>query len=106
MPFFSSVLPLFKNFIKCPTFWYKNHENLTKNKEVSVFSLKPEVAGKTPAVTIFYSVLILLQRSLIGKYLRQFWHITLMTIPQLHTGKCIPRFAGIYAYCRYFLDRM
>ena len=22
-----------------------------------------------------------------------------------HTGKCIRRFAGIYAYCRYFIDR-
>ena len=25
---------------------------------------------------------------------------------QTHTGKCIRRFAGIYAYCRYFIDRM
>ena len=23
----------------------------------------------------------------------------------LDTGKCIRRFAGIYAYCRYFIDR-
>ena len=23
-----------------------------------------------------------------------------------HTGKCIRRFAGIYAHCRYFIDRM
>ena len=23
---------------------------------------------------------------------------------QLHTGKCICRFSGIYAYCRYFID--
>ena len=23
----------------------------------------------------------------------------------LHTGKCIRRSAGIYAYCRYFIDR-
>ena len=23
----------------------------------------------------------------------------------VHTGKCIRRFAGIYAYCRYFIDR-
>ena len=23
-----------------------------------------------------------------------------------HTGKCIRRFAGIHAYCRYFIDRM
>ena len=22
-----------------------------------------------------------------------------------HTGKCIRQFAGIYAYCRYFIDR-
>ena len=22
-----------------------------------------------------------------------------------HTGKCIRRFAGIYVYCRYFIDR-
>ena len=24
---------------------------------------------------------------------------------QEHTGKCIRRFGGIYAYCRYFIDR-
>ena len=24
---------------------------------------------------------------------------------QFHTGKCIRRFGGIYAYCRYFIDR-
>ena len=24
---------------------------------------------------------------------------------RIHTGKCIRRFAGIYAYCRYFIDR-
>ena len=23
----------------------------------------------------------------------------------IHTGKCIRRFAGIYAHCRYFIDR-
>ena len=23
----------------------------------------------------------------------------------VHTGKCIRRFAGIYTYCRYFIDR-
>ena len=39
---------------------------LTKTKEVTVFfSLKPEIVRKTPAVTIFYSVLILLLCSLI-----------------------------------------
>ena len=26
-------------------------------------------------------------------------------ICQIHTGKCIRRFGGIYAYCRYFIDR-
>ena len=25
--------------------------------------------------------------------------------PDLHTGKCIRRFGGIYAYCWYFIDR-
>ena len=25
--------------------------------------------------------------------------------PGKHTGKCIRRFGGIYAYCRYFIDR-
>ena len=25
--------------------------------------------------------------------------------PTVHTGKCIRRFAGIYACCRYFIDR-
>ena len=24
--------------------------------------------------------------------------------PYVHTGKCIRRFGGIYAYCRYFID--
>ena len=24
---------------------------------------------------------------------------------RLHTGKCLRRFAGIYAYCRYFIDQ-
>ena len=24
---------------------------------------------------------------------------------QPHTGQCIRRFGGIYAYCRYFIDR-
>ena len=48
-----------------PYILVKKNENLTKTKEVTVFSLKPELAGKTPAVTIFYSVLILLQWSLI-----------------------------------------
>ena len=27
------------------------------------------------------------------------------TVAVSHTGKCIRRFAGIYAYCRYFIDR-
>ena len=26
-------------------------------------------------------------------------------VPYVHTGKCIRRFGGIYAYCRYFIDR-
>ena len=26
-------------------------------------------------------------------------------LEHIHTGKCIRRFAGIYAYCRYFIDR-
>ena len=29
---------------------------------------------------------------------RHIWH-------HLHTGKCIRPFGGIYAYCRYFIDR-
>ena len=31
------------------------------------------------------------------------WKIHLNT--HGHTGKCISRFSGIYAYCRYFIDR-
>ena len=39
-----------------------------------------------------------------------FWQQNLLAIPShekghLHTGKCIRRFGGIYAYCRYFIDR-
>ena len=26
-------------------------------------------------------------------------------VADIHTGKCIRRLAGIYAYCRYFIDR-
>ena len=45
----------FLNLHKMP--YILNHENLTKTKEVTVFfSLKPELARKTPAVTIVYSV--------------------------------------------------
>ena len=29
----------------------------------------------------------------------------LFSVVHPHTGKCIRRFAGIYAYCRYFMDR-
>ena len=43
-----------------------------------------------------------LQRtSVIGTYAVE----ALIEIQHLHTGKCICRFAGIYAYCRYFIDR-
>ena len=39
-----------------PYILVKNHENLTKTKEVTVFySLKPEEAGKTPAC---YNILL------------------------------------------------
>ena len=31
--------------------------------------------------------------------------IDLRKVSQHHTGKCIRRFGGIYAYCRYFIDR-
>ena len=52
--------------------------------------------------------------SLIGGYTGSS-ESTLVKIPQCwrlhaatniyHTGKCIRRFGGIYAYCRYFIDR-
>ena len=29
----------------------------------------------------------------------------LVWLQHRHTGKCIRRFGGIYAYCRYFIDR-
>ena len=32
-------------------------------------------------------------------------HTASFNILQIHTGKCICRFAGIYAYCWYFIDR-
>ena len=28
-----------------------------------------------------------------------------MPLSLVHTGKCIRQFDGIYAYCRYFVDR-
>ena len=31
--------------------------------------------------------------------------VALIEYDQEHNGKCIRRFAGIYAYCRYFIDR-
>ena len=36
---------------------------------------------------------------------RRMGFVILMSLRYLHTGKCIRRFAGIYAYCRYFIDR-
>ena len=30
---------------------------------------------------------------------------TNVRLSHTHTGKCIRRFVGIYAYCRYFIDR-
>ena len=72
MPFSLAACPFSQRhapFLKLHKMSYilvKNHENLTKTKEVTViFSLKPEVAGKALNVTIFYSVLIILQWSLI-----------------------------------------
>ena len=38
--------------------------------------------------------------------LRKFFAVTIAgDVQHIHTGKCIRRFAGIYAYCRYFIDR-
>ena len=31
--------------------------------------------------------------------------LSLLSRKYVHTGKCIRRFGGIYAYCRYFIDR-
>ena len=33
------------------------------------------------------------------------WFIVAVQLAFGHTGKCIRRFGGIYAYCRYFIDR-
>ena len=74
MPFFCSAMPFFpvpclfsKATLNALHFGKKNHENQTKTREVIFFfSLKPKVAGKTPAVTIVYSAFILLQLSLTG----------------------------------------
>ena len=33
------------------------------------------------------------------------YYKAVLSIIHIHTGKCIRRFAGIYAYCRYFIDR-
>ena len=33
------------------------------------------------------------------------WSNDLKDLAYAHTGKCICRFGGIYAYCRYFIDR-
>ena len=43
-------------------------------------------------------------------YLLMKWYICGMALEndrmcQVHTGKCIRRIGGIYAYCRYFIDR-
>ena len=32
-------------------------------------------------------------------------YVTITARYGYHTGKCIRRFAGIYAYCQYFIDR-
>ena len=64
-------------------------------------------------------MLIILEHLLIfqifGVTVKKYWQFLLTTILLImtaygreypnRTGKCIRQFAGIYAYCRYFIDR-
>ena len=41
-----------------------------------------------------------------GKFeILEFCLVVRIRLVDIHTGKCIRRFGGIYAYCRYFIDR-
>ena len=45
--------------------------------------------------------------TLVPRLIISVYHVvTDLRLDIIHTGKCIRRFGGIYAYCRYFIDRM
>ena len=53
-----------------------------------------------------------ISRKMTKKYVHRYtegftqnWKDALVTTLIHYTGKCICRVAGIYAYCRYFIDR-
>ena len=89
MPFFSSAMPFFSqrhaHFLKLhkmPYILVKKHDNLTKTKEVTVF-FQFEAWSSKEDTCCYNSLLRVNPFTMVTNYLRQFWHITLMTIPQL-----------------------
>ena len=87
MPLFSSAMPFSQRhapFLKLHKMAYilvKNHENLTKTKEVTVFFQFEAWSSKE--VTCCYDILLSVNPfTMVTNYPRQFWHITLMKIPQ------------------------
>ena len=67
---------------------------------------QPKCVGCDKPFTVSH---ILLECVVFSNVRNKYYHVN--TIKQLfndvpiHSGKCIRRFAGIYAYCRYFIDR-
>ena len=66
----------------------------------------PKLAGAENVYTLHFQLFDVLFASK-GYFLRTYLKIEPFKEFQshFHTGKCIRRFAGIYADCRYFIDR-
>ena len=83
----------------------KVHDDITKDKRGRARDLKsPDDAhikgGKTKALPNVSMKETFTEKSPLEIYVFEEHHEG-----KYHTGKCICRFAGIYAYCRYFIDR-
>ena len=62
------------------------------------------VLNKKILIIIIFSILLSVKVKLscsVGLSMKKFYNLA----ARYHTGKCIRRFGGIYAYCRCFIDR-
>ena len=56
-------------------------------------------------IFFFRKMFIVTEYAALREYSLQSFDEYLKKLERNHTGKCIRRFGGIYAYCRYFIDR-
>ena len=70
-------------------------------KLARIYLLLWEILAKS-FVNLHFCMILFLA---LGKVQWDVWSKDVQISPEHHTGKCIRRFAGIYAYCRYFIDR-